>query len=121
VRGCRRKLVILVFSGPCELPGAALTETVAAHFPAGTSVEDRHNPIDRIRRRHNPLLSIYLEAKPSCILRPSLVLANLTKLVMKQTQGRAYQRRKFELSLISNALNISTFRGGLERALTTVC
>ena len=30
------------------------------------------------------------------------------------------QKRKFELSLIGNALFISTYRGGLEHALTTV-
>ena len=36
---------------------------------------------------------------------------------MKQKQ--CYRRRKFELSLISKAFYISTFRGGLERALAT--
>ena len=35
-------------------------------------------------------------------------------------QKHSWSRRKFELSVISNALNISTYRGGLARALTTV-
>jgi hypothetical protein len=53
------------------------------------------------------------------IISPSLV-ANLSK-TSNEEEAVLIEEESFELSLISKALNISTFRGGLERALATVC